>query len=132
MMTRKEPDQELFDLTYKTCKELGYDVYDTSPPEGTTYPYVRIGTVQVIPQPTKSYLIGKLFLEFDVFGEMHQRKQVSQMTANILNVLSNYKRTPTGYQLGMVYSNSGWTIMTDQTTEKDLVFAQANAEFKFN
>lgn len=129
---RKQPDQDIYDLLYKTCLELGYTVYGSSPPKGARYPYVRIGAVQIVPQATKSYLVGKLFIYFDVFGTKYQRKLVSQMAANILKVIGGYRVSPGGYNLGIVYNNSGWSMLVDRTTEEDLVFAQANAEFNFN
>ena len=70
----KQPDQLLHDEMYRISSGLGYDTYTYLPPEGAAYPFVVMGETMVLPQSTKSHLIGRLSSTVHVWGRVDDRK----------------------------------------------------------
>ena len=126
----KTPDQYLYDLIFSTALDLGYTIYDFNPPLGTPYPFVRIGNVQVVPQATKSWLLGNFYVDVDIWGDSTDRRTVSDMAQAVFKAAGTYYKSSSGYALALVPGMSGIQIRTDTTTDQDLWRAMISLTFK--
>ena len=96
---RKSPDQSLYDALFKASIDLGYHTYTHSPEAGTSYPFVRIGDVQLVPIPTKSFLLGHLYASADVWGDGKSRKTVSDMAHALMKAFAALDVLADGYKV---------------------------------
>lgn len=64
-------NQEIYDLIFKRIQDLGYDCYPFLPKEGTAYPFVVLGEVDLKPKATKSFSLGQASI-------LHQRKIIQR------------------------------------------------------
>lgn len=131
----KTPDQELYDVTYKKiARELQYTMYPTLPPADTPYPFVVIGDTQIIPVATKSMLLGRGVIAVDVWGAEDNRKQVSDMTQDIFNMLmGGYSPDRDGVAyLWRVKPNDSDLSVRAYVDERDRLWrGTVNVEFNF-
>lgn len=78
-------DQLIFDYLFQLSLNSGYSTYDHLPleSENAPYPFVVIGSVQILPVVTKSALQGQIIANVDVWGDGEGRFKVSQMMNDI-------------------------------------------------
>jgi hypothetical protein len=120
MSNQKTPDQDLYDAIFAASVALGYSTYQHNPPETATYPFVRIGNVQLVPIATKSYLLADVYANIDVWGSAKSRKKVSEMAHKLIHAVSRIKQLPGGLLLSVNFDTSSVEVMTDNSTNDDL------------
>lgn len=116
----KSPEQELYDEIYKKALELGVDVYQHSPDESAAYPFIKLSNTQLVPTATKSYLLGTIHVDFDVWGDAGSRKVVSDLANSLLKAISKIRVLPSGLKVTMQFDVTSTEIMTDTSTTSDL------------
>lgn len=125
------PDQAVYDLIFQTIDDLTFKAYPFIPPEGTTYPFVRMGETQLFPQATKSNLVGTVIITLDVWGDRTNRKLVSDMATAIMVAVGSKTVTKEGYQVMLDHNESTIELMTDSSTTEDLWRARMTLYIKF-
>lgn len=88
------PDQELYDKLFELSQGLGYKTFDYLPAEEEGYPFVYIGQTQELPQGNKFAYTGEMNVTLHVYGEMTNRKLVSDVKGNLLREIKRLKETP--------------------------------------
>lgn len=127
----KQPDQQIHDELIKRSSQLGYKTFLFLPPLGTFYPFVVMGEVYLLPQATKSYLIGDVEVTMSVWGDKSNRKLVSDMIGNLMREFSTIKRIEnTDWQ--MIYNQSDSNISKDNSTEDTLYRGDLSLHFRFH
>lgn len=81
----KQPDQLLHDEMFRISSEMGFDTYTYLPPEDVAYPFVVMGETKVLPQATKSHLIGRLSSTVHIWGRVDDRKALSDMAGQLMS-----------------------------------------------
>lgn len=76
-------NQEIFDLIFKRVEELGYRCYPFLPKEGTDYPFVVVGEVQMLPKATKSFSVGEVNIFVHVWTDKTSRKKCQDMVRQV-------------------------------------------------
>ena len=127
----KSPDQSIFDHSFKLAQTTGYDPYLFNPPAGTAYPYIQMGSVQIVPKATKSHLIGSAYAVIDVWGDRFNRKKVSDLATMILEQAGGSAKTSEGLQITLDPNNSSIEVMIDTSTNDPLWRARISLTFKF-
>lgn len=107
-----QPDQDVYDAIYRACLSNGYTVAD-NPEKELTVPFVDIGVIEIIPNPTKTGLKGSVVAYFNVYGDWTQRKRVSDIASNILRDLSKLNYTQGGYRIGIEYRETSVAVRRD-------------------
>ncbi len=69
----KQPDQQIHDELIKRSSQLGYRTFPFLPQLGTSYPFVVMGEVYLLPRATKSRLIGDVEVTMSVWGDKEIR-----------------------------------------------------------
>ena len=126
----KSPDQQLYDAVFTASLSQGYTTYPFNPPPGTTYPYVKLGAIQIVPTATKSYLIGTAHITIDIWGDKKSRKKVSEMAHNLITAISKVKQTTEGMRLHMDREAANTEVMVDNSTPEDLWRARISLRIK--
>ncbi len=85
------PDQELYDKLFELSQGLEYKTFDYLPAEEESYPFVYIGQTQELPQGNKFAYTGEMNVTLHVYGEMTNRKLVSDMKGNLLREIKRLK-----------------------------------------
>ena len=127
----KTPDQSIYDYLKRIGEKSGEKVYIFNPPAGTAYPFIQLGSIQIIPTATKSRLIGKAYATVDVWGDRNNRKIVSDLATYILEQAGRYSSTDEGLQIMLDQNESSIEIMTDASTNDPLWRARISLAFKF-
>lgn len=75
------PQQELYDQLYIMSQNLGFDTYDHLPMENenANYPFVVIGSNQLLPVNFKTVVGGQLSQNIDFWGDEQMRLTVTSM-----------------------------------------------------
>lgn len=129
----KQLDQEAFDLIFKAAQDLGFKTFETRPSSFKGHlPFVVVGSVQLLPIATKSYLLGECHCVVDIWGSDQSRKAVSDMSANLLNEISRKKKTQNGYRAILNLDTISVEIMIDQSMDTDLWRGRIMFELKLN
>lgn len=126
----KTPDQQIYDAIFSASVELGYKTYPFNPPPGTSYPFVHLGTVQLLPRATKSHLLGTVQVVFDVWGDKSSRAKVAAMANNLLTAISKIKKTSEGLVLFMDTERTSTEIMPDNSSIDDLWRARVTLQLQ--
>ncbi|MZS95032.1 hypothetical protein GT672_20235 [Blautia wexlerae] len=129
-MLNKQPDQQIHDELIKRSEALGLPSYPFLPDEGTPYPFMVVAYTHIVPQSTKSYLIGTLSAQVDVWGKAEDRKLVSDWIGKLMREFSTIK------QIG----NTSWSmdltspteIIKDNSTQELLYHGILDLKFKFH
>lgn len=87
------PDQEIYDKLFELSQGLGYKTFDYLPAEEEDYPFVYIGQTQELPQGNKFAYTGEMSVTLHVYGEITNRKLVSDMKGNLLKEIKRLKET---------------------------------------
>lgn len=129
-MLNKEPDQQLHDELIKRSNALGLTAYPYLPEDGTPYPFMVVSYTQIIPQATKSYLIGEVSARVDVWGRIDDRKLVSDWIGKLMAEYSNIRRIEsTRWSMDLT---SPTQIIKDDSTQELLYHGILDLKFKFN
>lgn len=125
----KSPGQELYDKVFEASEELNYDTYQINPERDTPYPFVQIGDVQLIPISTKSYLLGRLSIVVDVWGDEYSRKTVTTMAQKLTNAMSKIRKLPSGLSVSMQFNATSVEERPEQADNEDLWRARIMTEY---
>lgn len=126
----KQPDQLLHDEMYRISSELGYDTYSYLPPEGVAYPFVVMGETSLLPQATKTQLIGRLSSTVHVWGSVDDRKTLSDMAGQLMSSFFAIKNID-GTQFSAEVNQSSIDSIRDNSTSEVLYHFIIEAYFKF-
>lgn len=129
-MLNKQPDQQLHDELIKRSNALGLTAYPYLPEDGTPYPFMVVSYTQIIPQVTKSYLIGEVSARVDVWGRIDDRKLVSDWIGKLMAEFSTIKLI-NGTRWSMDLT-SPTQIIKDDSTQELLYHGILDLKFKFN
>lgn len=91
-MSNKQPDQEIHDELIKRSIALGLPAFPFLPDDNEPYPFMVVAYTQIIPQPTKTRLIGEVAVQCDVWGTADDRKLVSDWVGKLMEEFSNIKK----------------------------------------
>ena len=129
-MLNKQPDQQLHDELIKRSNALGLTAYPYLPEDGTPYPFMVVSYTQIIPQATKSYLIGEVSARVDVWGRVDDRKLVSDWIGELMAEYSKIKQIEsTKWSMDLT---SPTQIIKDNSTEELLYHGILDLKFRFN
>lgn len=128
MMALKAIDQQIFDWIYTVADGLGFDVYDFLPQYEVAYPFVVIGEVQVVPRQVKHRTLGTLHVRLDLWAEQESRRQISDMTEDLMERLSGWAELDSRW-VKMAISNSTKRLLSDTSTDKPLWHGVLDLEF---
>lgn len=129
-MLNKQPDQQLHDELIKRSNDLGLTAYPYLPEYGTPYPFMVVSYTQIIPQPTKSYLIGEVSARVDVWGRVDDRKLVSDWIGKLMAEYSKIRQIEsTKWSMDL---SSPTQIIKDNSTEELLYHGILDLKFRFN
>lgn len=129
-MLNKQPDQQLHDELIKRSNALGLTAYPYLPEDGTPYPFMVVSYTQIIPQPTKSYLIGEVSARVDVWGRVDDRKLVSDWIGKLMAEYSKIRQIEsTKWSMDL---SSPTQIIKDDSTEELLYHGILDLKFRFN
>lgn len=129
-MLNKQPDQQLHDELIKRSNDLGLTAYPYLPEDGTPYPFMVVSYTQIIPQPTKSYLIGEVSARVDVWGRVDDRKLVSDWIGKLMAEYSKIRQIEsTKWSMDL---SSPTQIIKDNSTEELLYHGILDLKFRFN
>lgn len=126
----KQPDQLLHDEMYRISSGLGYDTYTYLPPEVAAYPFVVMGETMVLPQSTKSHLIGRLSSTVHVWGRVDDRKTLSDMAGQLMSSFFAIKNIG-GMQFSAEVNESSIDSNRDNSTDEVLYHFIIYTYFKF-
>lgn len=126
----KQREQLLFDEIFKISSDaLGYDTYISLPDLDVSYPFVVVGETQLIPQPTKTRLIGEITITLNVWSNDGNRVEVSNMLNKLYNAGASIKKIEyTQFDMDL---NSSSRILYDNSTNEVLVHGILDLSFKF-
>jgi len=124
----KSPEQEVFDVVYMKCQQLGYDVYDYLPPEQTAYPFVYVGEVFQQDRHTKSGLFGDVQVTVHVYNDYQKRRETTTMRDRIKHEL--YKVRNAG-SINLTLKRGTGQIFIDDSTTEPLLHGVLELEFTF-
>lgn len=125
----KQPDQQLFDEIYKRISSLGYDIYLALPDMSAKYPFCVMGDTHLMPNPTKSGLIGLVSTRVHIWDDINNRRRLSDMIYKVQNELSKINRIENrSWSMGL---SSNSQIIKDNSTEETLFHAVIDMDFKF-
>lgn len=129
-MSNKQPDQQLHDELIKRSNALGLTAYPYLPEDGTPYPFMVVSYTQIIPQPTKSYLLGEVAARVDVWGRIDDRKLVSDWIGELMSEYSRIRQIEsTRWSMDLT---SPTQIIKDNSTQELLYHGILDLKFKFN
>ena len=129
-MSNKQPDQQLHDELIKRSNALGLTAYPYLPEDGTPYPFMVVSYTQIIPQPTKSYLLGEVAARVDVWGRIDDRKLVSDWIGKLMSEYSRIRQIEsTRWSMDLT---SPTQIIKDNSTEELLYHGILDLKFRFN
>mgnify|MGYP002574230571 CR=1 FL=1 len=126
----KQPDQLLHDEMYRISCELGYNTYTYLPPDDAAYPFVVMGETTVLPQATKSQLIGRLSSTVHVWGRVDDRKTLSDMAGQLMSSFFAIKNIG-GKQFSAEINQSSIDSNRDNSTDEVLYHFIIYTYFKF-
>lgn len=127
-----DPQQELFTDLLVGIKNLGYDVYDGSmPPESASYPFVYLADSQLVDDRRyKDAVFGNVFQTVHVWhNNPRKRGTVSAMLLAVKDEANKIEHTNGFY---WELRNVTQRILTDDSTDRTLLHAVLELEFKFN
>jgi hypothetical protein len=129
-LSNKQPDQQLHDELIKRSNALGLTAYPYLPEDGTPYPFMVVSYTQIIPQPTKSYLLGEVAARVDVWGRIDDRKLVSDWIGKLMSEYSKIRQIEsTRWSMDLT---SPTQIIKDNSTQELLYHGILDLKFKFN
>lgn len=89
-----------------------------------------ISYTQIVPQPTKSYLLGAVSAQVDVWGTADDRKLVSDWIGKLMNEFSKIRQI--GNTQWAMDLSSSTQIIKDSSTPELLYHGILDLKFKFH
>lgn len=129
-MLNKQPDQQIHDELIRRSTALGLTAYPFLPEEGTPYPFMVVGYTQILPRPTRSYLIGTVAIQVDVWARADDRKLVSDWIGKLMAEFSTIRQID-GTRWSMDLT-SPTEIIKDNSTQEMLYHGILDLKFKFH
>lgn len=129
-MLNKQPDQQIHDELIRRSTALGLTAYPFLPEEGTPYPFLVVGYTQILPRPTRSYLIGTVAVQVDIWARVDDRKLVSDWIGKLMAEFSTIRQID-GTRWSMDLS-SPTEIIKDNSTQELLYHGILDLKFKFH
>lgn len=129
-MLNKQPDQQIHDELIRRSTALGLTAYPFLPEEGTPYPFLVVGYTQILPRPTRSYLIGTVAVQVDIWAKVDDRKLVSDWIGKLMTEFSTIRQID-GTRWSMDLS-SPTEIIKDNSTQELLYHGILDLKFKFH
>lgn len=129
MKISKTRDQHIYDELFRLSADaLGYRTYSSMPPEGTTYPFVKIGEIVAYPYPVKGYHLGTLSAQIEVWAHGDNRIDASTMAGRLEQACKQIGELDGAYYS---YNTTGSSsrILPDNSTTQRLWRAIITAEF---
>ena len=126
----KQPDQLLHDEMYRISRELGYNTYTYLRLDDVAYPFVAMGETMVLPQSTKSHLIGRLSSTVHIWGRVDDRKLLSDMAGQLMSSFFAIKNID-GMQFSAEVNKSSIDSNRDNSTDEVLYHFIIYTYFKF-
>lgn len=127
----KSPEQAIFDAMYAISKELGYDTYLYRPIDEVGYPFVELSDTQTFHRGTKDYILGRVPLTINIWGDFKKRNEVTLMSANLMDKALQI-RSVDNYDFRLNINASNIRTMKDTTTNTPLWRIIMELEFKFS
>lgn len=124
----KDVNQALYDELFRRIQEFA-TVYTVNPPEGTALPFVQMGATQIIPVPNKTFFLANAYQVIDVWGSGDERKTVSDLASQILQLAYRLKTSPEGYRFSLDLDATSCEMMIDNSTNEDLWRARLSLKF---
>ncbi len=129
-MSNKQPDQQIHDELIKRSEALGLPAYPFLPEDGTSYPFMVVSYTQIVPQPTKSYLVGTVSAQVHVWGKAEDRKLVSDWIGKLMKEFSIIRQIDnTRWSMDLT---SPTEIIKDNSTQELLYHGILDIKFKFH
>lgn len=125
----RSPDQALYDLLYEALSTLPCEIYAVNPPINTPYPYIQMGQTQAIPVPNKTRYIAKIYQTIDVWGDITNRFEISNLANRIFRLANRLAVSPEGYRFVLDLDQSNHELMVDNSTNDDLWRARVSLRF---
>lgn len=121
--------QEIFSRLKVGLEAMGYDVYDGHlPPEGTSYPFIYLGTTESEYTPTKGESLGNVYMITHVYhNDCEQRGRLSRILQEIRR---EYARIEVYASRPLIMGTLTERIMEDNTTDEPLLHGVSEIEFK--
>lgn len=129
-MLNKQPDQQIHDELIRRSTALGLTAYPFLPEEGTPYPFLVVGYTQILPRPTRSYLIGTVAVQVDIWARVDDRKLVSDWIGKLMAEFSTIRQID-GTRWSMDLT-SPTEIIKDNSTQELLYHGILDLKFKFH
>lgn len=129
-MLNKQPDQQLHDELIRRTKDLGLKAYPFLPEDGTPYPFMVVAYTQIVPMPTKTYLLGTVSAQVDVWGKSDDRKLVSDWVGKLMHEFSKIRQI--GHTQWSMDLSSSTQIIKDNSTQELLYHGILDLKFKFH
>lgn len=129
-MLNKQPDQQIHDELIRRSTALGLIAYPFLPEEGTPYPFMVVGYTQILPRPTRSYLIGTVAVQVDIWARVDDRKLVSDWIGKLMAEFSTIRQID-GTRWSMDLT-SPTEIIKDNSTQEMLYHGILDLKFKFH
>lgn len=106
------PQQELYDQLYIESERLGYTTYDHLPmqTENAEYPFVVLGSNQMITANLKTAIGGQFHQVIDVWGAEEMRFQVTTMLDRLNRLGQGYLMTDHFRFVGRINQNESQII----------------------
>lgn len=129
-MLNKQPDQQIHDELIKRSTLLGLPAFPFLPDDNEPYPFMVVAYTQIIPQPTKSRLIGEVAVQVDVWGSKDDRKLVSDWVGKLMEEFSNIRQINS--RQWFMDLTSSTQIVKDNSTSELLYHGILDLKFKFH
>lgn len=125
---QKDLDQATYDTLY-SAMSAHVKVYPTSPPKDTAYPFVRMGAIQIVPLPTKTYGLASIYFNFDVYGTLDDRSTVSQIATKCMQSLLQLTTLQGDFNVRANIADTSKMLLVENTQDQDLWRAECSLKY---
>lgn len=124
-------EQELYDWVFGKCLEITDEVFDYLPPEDedVVYPFIYVGNISKVASGTMTSSGGMFTVDVDVWGSRKQRREVSELTDRVMQILNTDKKTE-HYTFHAYAGEQKASLMLD-TSVPNTVFHRGAITFTF-
>lgn len=113
-------DQASYDAVFEACELTGVPVYHAPPNASAVYPYIVVTNVQVVHLQTKSHLLGRCYVDVDVWGNDAQRRQVSDLADRVIRNVGVTRVMPDGLNAQLEMNQTSREMLIDNSTNQNL------------
>lgn len=125
----KSPQQAIYDAVFKTSVDLGYDTYNYLPPKDVSLPFVYVGEQFSQDEVTKTFIYGNVQQTINVYGNVDDRRQVSDMVNALKYELRRLTKTNNYY---ITVKSINDEVLTEDVSDQKLYRGIIEVEFRFN